>query len=683
MENFNIEPKFIKDGLTRFDKGKLFVKSKENDNNLQTFESVFLDTVTIMRENNKESNFDINLFGGAGRPSKKKEITTYKAKSVFDINKIATEILDELIKDKFNFGLIASDDNKLMQFITNFMSKHSYNLVNSEYEYIIRFLRDNIYKILRQNVMLKHSLAAISEYGMTNNLLIKPLDSISCGSIQFEQKVAITKEVSNKWTGLSGLDEFSGKIPMSENIIDPLFVILFALKLPGIEDLVIKSDYQSLVNQIRNKEIQRYNTFLFLLRMIDTELLNTTDKNYSSLFGNETLRISISMLLREIAYNVRRGVFEDKASCFLVELLNTIKMPTAKFREENMLQAILATFSFKPTLITNTISTSKIALFGNVSQSFVFEKPKSVYTIEYPLSNMYCFSNNNIPRLGQSNFDLLGYDPTTQKVVFTYSDNNNIIEEDKNNLLQNLLTVLSTNKIEADINNTVPLIIARQPTIDSFYKNLKQVQILLTNGMYVVVNREQNNFNTCPTSNIFFRSEFKPVINISRILIETNVVVNKISYELVGALCYDIMEDDTPLFGNPTFSNAMSYVDVSLKLGTFALIKSDDKWYEYNPQDTITLDRKKNKIEKVLLNRYKKTLMRQDIPFDPASFNVWKTYNNNQEKIIQDVIENKITINDLIIDESEAMDKISTRACILFYAENYDVYQARIFEKCF
>lgn len=683
METIKIQPKFIKEGLKTFDQLPLFLEVKEKQDYLSFQDDVYLDTVNLIRDNEYVNNVNTEIIGGAKtQKSAKKEV---KSKSVLDIHKIGSEIFKELLGDRLNISLNTSDDARLMKFIMSFLNKRSYNLNNSEYEYLVRFLRDNIYKVIKESIMSKHSLAAISEYRLTSDAVINPIyDKMGCASIMFTQKIAITREVSNKWNGLSTLVDLMGKTKMERDVIDPLFFILFGNKLPGIEDLIIRSDYQTLVNQIRNKEIHRDSMFLFLLRMIDPEFLPTSNKEYVSPLGNETLRISISMLLREIAFNLRQGIFEDKSSCFLVKLLDKIRMPTAKFHEENMLQAILAVFSFKPTLITRGLLTQqKVNLFNQSATSIVYETPKSVYTIEYPISDMYCFSDNSIPRLTQNNFDLLGFDSTTRKVVFTYSDNRNIVQEEQCNLIQNLYNILSTNKIEVDVNNVIPTIVARQPTLENIYKTMTPVQILLTNGLYIAIPREQNRFNTCPSANIFFRPSFKPSINLSRVLVEPVVTVNKINYELVGALCYDIIDDDISVFGGPVFGNNLNSVDVSMKLGTFALVKSDGVWYEYNPQDTITLDRKKNKIERILRTKYNKVLALNDASFDPVLYESWKSLEGNEEKVRQDVNDCKVTITDLIIDESEALDKISTRCCLLFYAENYDVYQSRIFEKCY
>lgn len=677
METFNFSPEFVKDGLLTFDKKKVVITPERKDSSLSTFENIYIDTVTMMRENNRPDNISKDLIGGAKNPKTQNhnQERNNGNKSILDINKIGSDILKELLDDKLNLVINTGDDARLMKFIISFLTKKSINLDNSEYEYLIRFLRDNVYKMVKDVVMDKHSLAAISEFRMVNDLYSRTSEIPQCGSMMFSQKLAITKEVSRKWQGLSSMSSLMGKTKMESDIIDPLFFILFANKLPGIEDLVIRSDYQSLIQEIKNKEVNRSNMFLFLLRMIDLDFLPTTNKDYAHHLGNETLRLTISMLLRELAYNIRRGLFEDKASCLLTQLLSNVKMPAAKFREENMLQAILATFSFKPTLITRGLLTSKLLQPSSIS----YDTPKSVYTIEYPISDMYCFSDNNIPSLSQNNFDLLGYDPITKKIIFTYSNNENILNEEKNNLIQNFFSMLANNKIEVDLNSNISLISARQPVLDNLYKDITPVQILLTNGLYISIPREQNRFDTTPVNNIFFRPSFKPSINLSRILVEQIVNVNKINFELVGALCYDIIEDDFDIFNGSVFGSNINSVDISMKLGTFALVKDENTWYEYNPQDMITLERKKSKIEKVLTNIYN----RRPEEERNVTFEDWKKNNNNQEKIIQDIVDNKMTIKDMIIDEDKAMDKISTRACLLFYAENYDSYQARIFDKCY
>lgn len=197
-----IQSNYIEDGLLTFDGSPLFVEAEIIEDRLASHDDTYLDTINLLRENETPSNLDLELFGGArnnkSSPQKKdnnKQVSQYKNKSVLDIHKIGSAILKELLGDKINLTINTSDDARLMKFVMSFLNKHSYSLDNSEYEYLVRFLRDNLYKVVKESIMNRHSLAAISEYRLTSDMLTMPMyESMPCGTLMFNQKVAIKEK---------------------------------------------------------------------------------------------------------------------------------------------------------------------------------------------------------------------------------------------------------------------------------------------------------------------------------------------------------------------------------------------------------------------------------------------------------------------------------------------------------
>lgn len=672
MDNLSINNCFLKKDLVTENNLPVRLLLDEEQSPLMSVNGNFYsDIVDYLKAKNEEN---LNSFSG-GKSSKlndkknDKEEMENSYKSVVDVQKIGKEILKEIVDGKIMMDLNTGNESRLMNFISTYIHKNQYIFNNSEYDLLLRYIRENMFKTIKDYVIGNHSLLSMSEY--KNSTLHS-----NCGESD-EQKKIMSVQQSVSWSDLGDLSLYTGKIKMEENFIDPIFFALGIHRIPGLEDLIIRSDYQTLLDQLRNQEIDNKQMFLFLLRFMDTSLLQTKDIQYKGRVENELLRVSISMLLRDIFYSVRLGNFSNESSCKLLGLLNKIVMPSAKFEEENILQTILATFSFKPSLITKAVNHSS---FNFNYQPVVYETPKAVYTIEYPLADMYCFMENSIPKISQNNFNFLGYDRLNNKAIFTYSNSPTIIENEKENLLKNIYKIISTNKIEVDTNSILPTIAARQPGLKDIYKNITPIQLLATSGLYITVPRIETKFYNSSTSNLFFRPSFKPKLNLSKIVVEKEFTVNKITYELVSAVCYDVLDGEGHGFESVILGNGLNSVDIKNKIGRYAIVKSGGNWYKYNPQKNITNYSRKNKFERISYNRYNQILKKDKKVFDEDEFKKWQ--DEKRSEIVQDITDGKFYINDMIITEKEALEEISTRACILIYSENYDTYKGRLMQRC-
>lgn len=613
-------------------------------------------------------------------------------RNMIEITKIGTILLNDIID---HYPYVYQSDNindvKLIEIIHQILKEKSIIINSLEFDLIVRYLRDNIFNVIKSKVFTKHPLLeSIKNYDyLTPKIRFNVCDN-GINNFNYKQKIAITKAMSYEWNNLSDLFVYSNRrVTFKCNLIHPLFMILYSVKFPGFEDLSILQDYSTVVEELKNNDFNKENLMLLFLRASDPNLLPSKNINHMSTNNNEMLRINISMLLRELSFSIRSGNFETKVSDMLVTLLQEIKIPNTKFEEENMLHAILATFSFKPTLISKPTINPLITSFQN-SGSYMnmnmnmnkYNIPKSVYTIEYPLLDFYSFVQNETPTFTESNFNYMGYDSTTKKIIFVYNSmgNNNPYgrqAQTPEDMITSLYNYAHLQKVETGINDILPTLITRSGQLDAIYKNMTPVNILLSNGMFVLsIPREQNRYNTCSQQNLFFKQSIKPTINLSPVLFEQRVVLNRITYHLMAALCYDILDH------NDGYNPILSFVDASNKIGTYAIIKVDEnKWIEYNSNDLIITSRMHTRIERALRNGYTHynidNIVNNGGVYDPAAFELFK---NSQEgkNIIKDIIDNKITLNDMIIEETRAMEKISTHGCLLFYSENYDEYRSRV-----
>lgn len=682
---------FIKSGLKTLS-GENIVIKKKNDTPHEcyiAYNCAFSNTIDFLTNETLE-NLDLEQIneelGGAIMNKKKKNTSNNFNHSVLDIKKIGNEILNEItMNHPYIYQSQSLHDNDIIRIITELLRTKGYHLTNIELEFFFRFIRDNLPNAIKDQIKTKHSLLEISHYsGVLNPMLNKKIDCSDSNSIDYKQKIIIAQAISESWNGLSSLIEknrtksYNIRNKFSENIIHPLFYLLFANKIPGIEDLIIGQDYSMMLEQLRTKNLDKENTYLLFLRMSDMNLLPVKDPNHYSPINNELLRALISSLLKEIALTVRVGKFETKASCLLTNILSDIQMPEAKFPEENFLQAILATFSFKPTLITkmNSVNKSIFPLIGmcssnnlNPTDKVNFDIPKAVYNIEYPLMDFYSLQSSlETPMLSDTNFSFMGYCPKTRKVIFTYSEEKSI-NDNRDQLLLNIYKAFSHQKIEANYEDVLPSIMSGSEEIKNIYKNVQNVKVLLTNGVYIIsIPREQNQFYQGCNNDLFFKSSVKPLLNLSPVNIKIDLTVNKLNYKLVGALCYDVLEKNTL----NDITNTITNTDLKNKLGTLAIIRNPDgTWLEYNPLDSITPIRLDKKIQQAIINH-----------FPNADVND-EEFQKEKKQLLEKILEKKLSLQDMLISEEEALNTIKTKACLLIYSEDYATYKSRIFEKMF
>lgn len=618
----------------------------------------------ILTENNTTTG------GAISNKKKHKQASSIKLKhDIFDMKEMGETILEEIITlYPFIYQNNNIDDNKLIETIYRMLKEKSITITQLEFDLLLRYIRENIFPSLKTKIIRKHPLLDIikNEDYMSKIYLIPHEQA----NYNHSQMVAITRAMSAEWNGLQDLMQYKDRrFYLKTDAIDPLFVLLYANKLPGFEDLTILQDYPTLIEEVKHNNFNKDNLSLLFLRISDPNLLHTINSKHLDGINNENLRISISILLRELAYSIRSGTFESKSSSLLLNILKEFKMPTAKFDEENMLQAILSVFSYKPTLITSSRINNFMGLTMEENK-IEYAVPKAVYNIEYPLLDFNTFTvgqEQERPIFSDTNFNFLGFDPISKKVIFTYNTlvpGNQIPSQE--DLLLNMYKFLNTRRQEVEFNDIASTLIMRPGHLNTLYKNINPVSVLLSNGMFIVtVPRHQRRIYT---NNCFIQTSDRMAINLSPILFEENITINKISYSLTGALCYDMLEGINSEF------RSLYYVDSQYKIGTYSIIKCGNFWIEYNPNNVLLKSRYMTRIEKALRNNYEAYNRQQ---FDENAYQEWKK-SDEAIKITKDILKDKVSIIDMKISDQEAMNKISTNACILIYSESYDLYRLRL-----
>lgn len=635
---------------------------------------------SIIDSNKQIENFGYNFQGGATKKVAKKTPSneSSKTKKIFSIKEIQNELLNDIV-ESFPFILKNNtiDEIKLLEIVHKLLKKKNYNLSNIDIEMIIRHLRENILSSIKTKIIYKHPMFET----IKNNLYLNNINSLvgMDNIINFKNKIMISRAISYEWNDLSSLINFNTRFSFKENLIHPLFVILYGLKFPGIEDLTILQDYSTMIKDLKNDDFDGNNLFLLVLRIADPNYLPTINPKYMTPVANENLRVNISVLLKEIAFSIRTGVFENKLSDVLIDCLSEIKNTNGKFEEEKMFQKILSVFSFKPTLIakskTNPIVNPIVNQFVNFNQT-LYSGPEAVYNIEFPINDFYIMNENEIPVFSNTNLKNIVYDPISKKVIFSY--NNNIIPDGnciQENLLQNFYNNLNTTHHEVNLNDVGSTILSRSLNLEESFRASNPVTVLLTNGLFVLsIPRETIRYTNNPNNNLFYVSNRKHSINISPVLIEQTISINKIAYTLAGGLCYDILENI-----NTCFSYSLNYVKNESKMGTYAILKlSNGKWVEYNPNLFLTNSRVVAFIDKALKNNYEHEDPINDSG-EKISYNEWLV--DNKDEILKKIINKKISFVDMYISEEEAMRKLSMYGNLLFYKEAYEEYKTRCEEK--
>ncbi|KAG8310880.1 hypothetical protein J6590_055957 [Homalodisca vitripennis] len=590
----------------------------------------------------------LEFFGGKKKEKKKSDTDSLTAER---IGEIASKIMKEIfLFEPAIYQNNSLDDNKLIMFMKRYLDSKDENITKQDFDLILYYIKENFFKKFKENYGFKQPLFDNLQISNFRFLMLTSDERYSMDS--YKAKISLSKVISSGWTGLGDLIRFGDRrLSFGENLIHPLFMILYGLKIPAFEDLSILQDYVTLLDEIKREYLNKNHTMLLLLRS-DPGILKSKIPEHKSPENNENLRCTITVLLREIATSIRKGSFESNISEKLVSFLNEITMAGAKSEEENMIP-ILATYSFKPTLI----SKHRILPQYNVSNDIFAKRtaisvPTAVYDIEFNIPDMVLSFNQT--RISFSDFNL-------KNVVYNVNDNkayfNYYLGDYRDRLtdMGQVIERLEGTTVEADLNRIQPAVLTRAGLLLQNEEDIVPISVPLTNGFFVVhVSREQNKISPNPLQNLFYQSKKLPqkeYFNLSPIDIEENTQIYNINYLLSGVLCADFLELEE--------DGMEQFIDIDKKIGTFALIRTDDGWLEYNPNIFTTLQRTEEFCNRVLEKSGDKT-------------------EKEKKKLTNEIFNHKVSHRDLLISNERAKELMSKYSVFLFFKEDYETYKERI-----
>lgn len=605
------------------------------------------------------------------------------------IKDLGNKVISEVFKN-YPYVIESSrfEGSRALSTVKEILAGMGENLTISQFEMLMNYITLNFFDKVKNQIVRTHPMFNI--VSNDQRLSIKSILSLSnyidpnTADIPNNNRVAISKDISINWKDITDLESYTNRVEFDENLIDPLFWLLFATKLPGFEDLCILQDYMKLLESLTRNELDSDNNMLMILRSADPSLLPVRDPKYNSPIANETLRLNIAVYLRELSILVRKGNFKSKLSSHLLNLLKEIHMPNKKFPEENMISAILSVFSFKPTLISKTKgvilrSNNSVIDSNSLHGPRLDEKIFAVHTIEYPLLDFYSVLRNEIPTFSTSNFQAIVYNTTSNKATFIRRDPDE--SADKEKLVNNLLNIVLNKTSEINTADFASTLINRNG-IDAMSKTQFPTTVLLTNGMYIVsVPREDTTYSTGFKQPSFYsnNNRFKATLNLSPVIYDEETDVQK-SYHLAGAICYDVIDNDSYAAAYNT-NNPVYHVDIEQKLGRYAIIKSGERWFEYNPHTFLTPKRTKERLEIIEDNYYLRYLESLN-GADGLAKEDW-VKGSDWQKQRSEILQKKLNVTDMEIPAELAKSKISTNGCLLFYKEDYDVYRSRADQSLF
>jgi len=610
--------------------------------------------------------------------------------SPVSIKELGTLVLDEIMR-KYPFIVNHNnfDGQVIISTVKDILSKKQKSVTTSQFEHLMNYIQSNFVSSLKTQIIQTHPLFSILGKQQQRESLLALVKRHQNEDVKYSQtNVALSKAISLDWNDITDMEIYTNRVEFDfkdghSELIDPIFWLLFATKFPGFEDLCILQDYMKLLESASRNELDKDNNMLFILRSADSSMLPVTNPVYRSPLTNEALRLSISLYLRELSILIRNGTFKSKLSGHLLDLLKEIKIPNKKSTEENLISAILSVFSFKPTLIAKTkgsVLRSKDSVF-DPAQYYgmkLDEKIFAVHTIEYPLLDFYSVLRNEIPVFSTSNFQAIVYNTTSNKATFIRRDPDDSVDKEK--MVTNLVNLVLNKNTEINTADVASTLI-QQNGIEAMSKNQFPTTVLLTNGMYIVsVPREDTTYSSEFRQPSFYsnNNRFKATLNLSPVIYDEETELKK-TYYLAGAICYDVIDNETYSNSYNT-NNPVYHVDIEQKIGRYAILKSGNRWFEYNPYAFITNARIKERLDIIEENYYKRYLA--DNPNDDISKEDFiKSAGWVKQK--NEILQKKMNITDMEIPEERAKSKISTSACLLFYKEDYSVYRSRADQSLF
>ncbi|QHG62653.1 virion major core protein P4b [Cetacean poxvirus 1] len=523
-------------------------------------------------------------------------------------------------------------DNKCN--ISNFTIQDMLDIMNKLN--IVRNGRDELFELLGHvkssmsnstiSVKSTHPLVLIHSHAHSRiGEQIRELDKVYSPS-KHQVLLTTTRYQSMNFTDISSSCDllFCYKDQESSYFVHPIFMALFGIKLPALENTFIYGDTASLIQQLYNYRKVKPDNYMLLLNRL-TEEAPIVITGIHDAISTEIQRANIHTMIRKMILNLRMGIFhckdEESIDPYLMKIIHTNSSQVMN-DEEQYLASILSIVGFRPTLVSVTKpGGNNYGMSLHTAPYVVVDPFKMITTSSSPIS------------INSSNVCSLTFDGSMGRVVFAPPNISYRGQIGCNNNIDVFQQIPNNN-----FNNS-PIII---------------------NGVLIFYVERKNATNSfggeCYTG-------YRSLINDVPIDVSTEIIVGGILYRLRSAVCYKIGD---------LLSECSSTSDIFLK-GHYTILFTEMGPWMYDPLSIYSKSSRDTRLMRSLKNQYKREV---DENADDSGFYEWlKTdgaaYASNKQQML---MRNTSTFEDDLLTVEEAMTLISRQCCILIYGQDYDAY---------
>ncbi|ATI21203.1 P4b precursor [Eastern grey kangaroopox virus] len=457
---------------------------------------------------------------------------------------------------------------------------------------------------------------------------------------RYHMLISTTRFQSTNFVDMSSSSDivFRYRDPNSLYFIHPIFVALFGVKLPALENVFVFGDSYSLMRQLHDsKKVKPENYMLLVNRLTEDSSIMFT--GISDVISTEIQRANVHTMIRKLILNLRLGIFycndQEAVDNYLMKIIHT-NSSQIMADEEQILASILAIVGFRPALVS--VGCGGFG-FGGVAASNFDVRLKPVPYIVVSPSRMITTMDNPIAINSRSVYALT-FDGATGRVLFS----------PPNMSYQGQMTCRGVDVLPAVSGNNLPLLErpANAPVI--------------VNGtlIYYVERRQNKNIigGECFTG-------FRSVINDKPMDVSMEISINGILYRLRSAVCY---KTNDPLAGGCEAS------DIFLK-GYYCILFTEVGPWLYDPLSVFSKTSREARLIRVLKNQY----YRETGSEDDAMFYDWMKEESSKRVCDlkrQQLTNHAVMFEDDLLGLEEAMSMVSRNCCILVYAQDYEPYLA-------
>ncbi|APG58313.1 major core protein 4b [BeAn 58058 virus] len=451
---------------------------------------------------------------------------------------------------------------------------------------------------------------------------IRELDKVYSSYVH-DVLLSTTRFQSIHFTDMSSSMDLCFKFRDSDTtyFIHPIFVALFGIKLPALENIFVYGDSYSLIQQLYDfKKVRPDNYMLLVNRLTEESPIVFTGIN--DVISTEIQRANVHTMIRKLIMKLRSGIFfckdEEAIDPLLMKIIHT-NCSQVMTDEEQMLASILSIVGFKPTLVS-------LRKPGMVNYEMQLQSVPYIV-----IDPMRVITTSNCPiSLNSGNINSLTYDGNSGRVIFAPPN----IGYGYNNI------------------DTSMYGISRPPPSNS---------PVIVNGVLIIYVERRQNKNTfggeCYTG-------FRSVINDSPMDVSQEIVINGIMYRLKSAVCYKI--------GDQLFQCNNTRDEIFLK-GHYSILFTEMGPWIYDPLSIFNKSSRDARMLRALKNQYRKVSNNQ---YDDTEFYEWLKgdglhYAEHKQHMLMN---NTAMFEDDILTIEEAMSLISRQCCMLIYAQDYDPY---------